>query len=56
MAGAIAYKIMKEGTKLYRDNGYNDIFTSAVREELETFGNELIIFTSNTIAEINKQN
>lgn len=55
MAGAIAYKIMKEGTKLYRDNGYNDIFTSAVREELETFGNELIVFTSNTIAEINKQ-
>lgn len=24
LAGAIAYKIMKEGTRLHRDNGYNE--------------------------------
>lgn len=54
MAGAIAYKIMKEGTKLHRDNGYNDIFTSAVRDELKVLENELVLFTSNTIAEANK--
>lgn len=55
MAGAIAYKIMKEGTKLHRDNGYNDIFSSAIRDELEAFGNELVLYTSTSIAEINKQ-
>ncbi len=54
MAGAIAYKIMKEGTKLHRDNGYNDIFTSAVRDELKVLEDELVLFTSNTIAEANK--
>lgn len=54
MAGAIAYKIMKEGTKLHRDNGYNDIFTSAVRNELKVLEDELVLFTSNTIAEANK--
>lgn len=54
MAGAIAYKIMKEGTRLHRDNGYNDIFTSAVRDELKVLEDELVLFTSNTIAEANK--
>ncbi len=53
-AGAVAYKIMKEGTKLHRDNGYNDIYTTAVREELAALGDELVLFTAGSIAEINK--
>jgi hypothetical protein len=54
MAGAIAYKIMKEGTKLHRDNGYNDIYTSAVREELKLMSEELVLYTADSIAKINK--
>ena len=45
---------MKEGTKLHRDNGYNDIYTTAVREELAALGDELVLFTAGSIAEINK--
>lgn len=52
-AGAVAYKIMKEGTKLHRDNGYNDIYTSAVNEELKALNNELLLTTAESIAEIN---
>lgn len=54
LAGAIAYTIMRKGTRLFRDNGYNDIFTTAVKEELEALSNEVIILQSETIAEINK--
>lgn len=53
MAGAIAYKIMKEGTSLFRSGGYNDIYTTAVKEELEALANELVLFSADTIAEIN---
>lgn len=53
LAGAIAFKIMKEGTKLHRDNGYNDIYTTAVREELAALGDEMVLFTADSIAEIN---
>lgn len=52
LAGAIAYKIMKEGTKLHRDNGYNDIYTTAVREELKAMGDEMALFTAQSLAEI----
>lgn len=52
-AGAVAYKIMKEGTKLHRDNGYNDIYTTAVREELAALSDEMVLFTADSIAEIN---
>lgn len=54
-AGAVAYKIMKEGTRMYRDNIYNDIFTTAVNEELEALSDELIIMSVNSLADINKQ-
>ncbi len=53
LAGAIAYKIMREGSKLHRDNGFNDIYTTAVKEELESLASELIIFSAGSIAEIN---
>lgn len=52
-AGAVAYKIMKDGTRLYRDNEFNDIFTSAVNEELELMSKELLLYTAESIAHIN---
>ena len=52
-AGAVAYSIMKHGTKLHRDNGYNDIFTTAVNEELKAMNDELILYTAKSIADIN---
>lgn len=52
-AGAVAYKIMKEGTRMYRDNEFNDIFTSAVNEELELMSKELLLYTAESIARIN---
>lgn len=53
-AGAVAYKIMKEGTKLYRDQGYNEIYTQAVNEELEALNQELVLFHAKSIAQINE--
>lgn len=53
LAGAIAHKIMKEGTKLHRDNGYNDIYTTAVREELASLSDDMVLFAADSIAEIN---
>lgn len=52
-AGAVAYTIMKEGTRLYRDRAFNDIFTSAVNEELELMSKELMFYTAESIAHIN---
>jgi hypothetical protein len=40
LSGAIAYSIMKNGTRLYRDKGYNDIFDTALKEELEKIATE----------------
>lgn len=40
LSGAIAYSIMKNGTKLYRDKGYNDIFDTVLKEELEKIATE----------------
>lgn len=53
MAGAIAHKIMKEGTRLYRDGGYNDIYTTAVNEELDLLAMECMDVSAQSIAEIN---
>lgn len=54
LAGAIAYKIMKEGTRLHRDGGYNDIYTSAVRDELALLHAEVVGLTAESLADINK--
>ena len=54
-AGAVAYKIMKEGSRMHRDNIYNDIYTSAVNDELESLSEELVITSARSIAEINKE-
>lgn len=52
-AGAVAFSIMKKGTRLHRNNGFNDIYTTAVKDELEAMGNELTIVAADSIAEIN---
>ena len=44
---------MKEGTRLYRDGGYNDIYTTAVNEELELLAMECMDVSAQSIAEIN---
>lgn len=54
-AGAVAYKIMKEGSRMHRDNLYNDIYTSAVNEELEALAGELVITSAQSIAKINRE-
>lgn len=53
LAGAIAHKIIKEGTRLHRDNGYNDIYTSAVNEELKLLSSEVVSLTAQSITKIN---
>ena len=40
LSGAIAYSIMKHGTRLYRDKGYNDIFDTILKDELEKIATE----------------
>lgn len=52
-AGAVAYKIMKEGTTLHRNNGFNDIYTSAVRDELQALGDEMLSFSAESLADVN---
>lgn len=42
LSGAIAYSIMKKGTKLYRNKGYNDIYDSVLNEELEKLADEAL--------------
>lgn len=54
LAGAIAYTIMKKGTKLHRSNGYNDILTSAINEELEVMSQELAIGVVDSVERINQ--
>jgi len=52
-AGAVAYTIMKKGTKLHRDHGYNDIYTTAINEELEAMAKEYIFISKEQIGKIN---
>ena len=55
MAGAIAYTIMKKGTRLHRDKSYNDIYTSALNEELEEMAGEISLGVAEQISTINER-
>lgn len=46
---------MKDGTTLHRNGGYNDIFTSAVKEELQALASEIVLTSADSIAKINKE-
>jgi len=53
-AGAVAYTIMKKGTKLYRNKQYNDIFSTVLNEELEEMGEEMAINLLDRVSAINE--
>ncbi len=53
-AGAVAYTIMKKGTKLYRDKRYNDIFSTVLNNELEKMGDDLAINLLDRVSAINE--
>lgn len=52
-AGAVAYGIMKKGTRLRRGNGFDDIYSSAFDEEMELMAVELGIGFAEQIMKIN---
>lgn len=53
-AGAVAYSIMKKGTRLHRSRKYDDIFTTVLNEELEKMGEDLNINLLDKITGINE--
>jgi len=55
MSGAIAYSIMKRGTRLHRDNRFDDIFTTCINREMETLAKEIFFFASIEVEKINKK-
>lgn len=55
MAGAIAYNIMKKGTRLYRDKSYNDIYSSVLEEELEEMAGDISLGVVQQISTINER-
>lgn len=55
LAGAIAFTIMKKGTKLHRDKGYNDIYDSALNEELDSLGKEITFGFAEQVETINNR-
>lgn len=52
-AGAVAYSIMKKGTKLHRTKQYDDIFTTVLNEELEKMSNAMAINLLDKVSTIN---
>lgn len=40
LSGAIAHSIITKGTRLYRDNEYNDIYSSLIEQEIELLSKE----------------
>lgn len=55
MAGAIAYTIMKHGTKLHRTKKVDDIYTSAINRTTKEIGNQLPMTVGAEFDTINKQ-
>lgn len=53
LAGAIAYNIMKKGTRLYREGGFNDIYSAVLKEEIESLGKEITIGMTKDVTTIN---
>lgn len=42
LSGAIAHTIMTKGTKLYRDHGYNDIYSELMEKELDLLAKDAL--------------
>lgn len=52
-AGAVAYNIMKKGTKIHRTKQYDDIFTTVLNEELEKMSDAMVVNLLDRISSIN---
>lgn len=52
-AGAVAFNIMKHGTKLHRSKQHEDIFTSVLNEELEKMSDALVVNLLDEVSTIN---
>lgn len=55
LSGAIAYSIMRKGTRLYRDKGYNDIFDTVLNEEIEKIADEAVGVFSTEVDSIHQE-
>lgn len=53
MAGAIAYKIREEGTRLYRDGGRTDIYSPEVKKSIEIIMNRAFAIFADDVTHIN---
>lgn len=54
MAGAIAYTIMKKGTRLHRTGGFNNIYSTPIQEGLEAMHKELHAYVAETVNTIHR--
>lgn len=54
-AGAVAYNIMKKGTKLHRSKTYDDIYSTVINEELEKMHDEMCISLLDQVSIINQE-
>lgn len=52
-AGAVAYNIMKKGTKIHRTKQYDDIYTTVLNEELEKMSDAMVINLLDQVSRIN---
>lgn len=53
LAGAIAYRIRKEGTKLYRDGGRDDIYSNEIPKTVENILDRLMTVFEKDVESIN---
>ena len=53
-AGVIAYNIMKYGTRLHRDQDFDDIFTSSIEREIEQMQQDIIFVASLEVERIHQ--
>lgn len=53
-AGAIAYTIMKKGSRLHRTGGFDNIYSSPIQNELATMHKELSAYVGETINTIHR--
>lgn len=51
----IARSIMMKGTKLHRDNGYNDIYDTLISKEMDVLSEESVGIIDTEIEKINEQ-
>lgn len=55
MAGAIAYTIMKHGTRLHRTKKVDDIYSTAIDKTTKAIGNQMPVTVGAEFDSINKQ-